>query len=147
MSEVKVTASAWVVVEPPGIRSGKATDVEDWKAVWKLRAEGSVADELGEPVSGLSKKAWSIHVTDALGNSYAPSFTVGKVVAAGQLVEGFYGLTIPELQTPLWVSPTAFGIAVDTTHGGHKRELRGQVVVPIRVQGPTIVQGLTVVPI
>lgn len=144
MSEVKVTASAWVVVEPPSVHAG--SELENFQAGWKLRAEASVADELGEPVSGLSKKAWSIHVTDAAGNSYAPSFTLTKVVASGQPVAGFYVLAIPDLRTPLWISPTAFGVTIDTTGGGQKR-LRGQVVVPIRVQGPTIVQALTRTPI
>jgi len=146
VSEARVTASAWVVVEPPGVHpSGR--ELEAWEAVWKLRAEASVADEHGEPVSGLSTKTWSVHVTDALGNSYAPSFSVGKVAAAGQQIAGFYVLTIPELRTPLWISPTAFGIAVDGTVAKPKRELHGQVVVPVRVQGPTILQALTFFPI
>ena len=146
MSEVKVTASAWVVVEPPGFRLA-GHELEDSQAVWKLRAEASVADDHGEPVSGLPKKAWSLHVTDAVGNSYAPSFTLGKVVVSGQPVAGFYVLTIPDLRTPLWVSPTAFGITIENTAARDRRELRGQVVVPIRVQGPTIHQALTFVPI
>jgi len=146
VSEVKVTASAWVVVEPPGIRIG-GHELEDSQAVWKLRAEASVADDVGRPVSGLSKKAWSVHVTDALGNSYAPSFTLSKVAASGQSVAGFYVLAIADLRTPLWISPTAFGITIESTAARDKRELRGQVVVPVRVQGPTILQGLTVVPI
>jgi hypothetical protein len=62
-------------------------------------------------------------------------------------VPGFYLLTVPELQTPLWISPTAFGIAVAGTAGKPKRELSGQVVVPVRVQGPTIHPSLTFVPI
>ncbi len=146
MSEVEVTASAWVVVEPPGVHPAPH-EFDAWQAAWKLRAEASVADDHGEPLSGLAKKAWGVHVTDAIGNSYAPSFTLSKVVASGQPVEGFYVLTIPDLRTPLWISPTAFGIVIDSTAGGHKRKLRGQVVVPIRVQGPTILQSLTFMPI
>jgi hypothetical protein len=146
VSRVEVTASAWVVAEPPSVRFA-GPDGERSQAGWKLRAEASVTDELGEPVSALSRRAWSVHVTDALGNSYAPSFTLTKVATAGQPVAGIFVLTIPELRTPLWISPTAFGIAIDTTAGGHKRELRGQVVVPVRVQGPTILQALTFVPI
>lgn len=146
MSEARVTASAWVVVEPPGFRLSGG-DLERSKAVWKLRAEASVSDELGEPVVGVSASAWSIHVTDALGNAYAPAFSVSKVVASGQQVAGFYLLTVPELQTPLWISPTAFGVRVDGTAAKPKREVHGQVVVPIRVQGPTIHQALTFVPI
>jgi hypothetical protein len=147
VSEVKVTASAWVVVEPPSVHIAGFKAEDSAQAGWKLRAEASVADHLGEPVSGLSKTAWSVHVTDAVGNSYAPSFTISQVAASGQPVAGFYVLTIADLRTPLWISPTAFGITIDTTARGHKRELRGQVVVPIRVQGPTIFQGLTFIPI
>jgi hypothetical protein len=146
VSEVEVTASAWVVVEPPSIRL-TGPHAENAQAVWKLRAKASVADDHGEPLSGLAKKTWSVHVTDAIGNSYAPTFTLSNVVASGQPATGFYVLTIPDLRTPLWISPTAFGIVIDSTAGGHKRKLRGQVVVPIRVQRPTILQALTFIPI
>jgi hypothetical protein len=146
VSEARVTASAWVVFEPPGFRLA-GHELEASKAVWKLRAEVSVSDEAGEPAVGLTASAWSIHVTDALGTSYAPAFGVSKVVASGRQVPGFYLLTVPELQTPLWISPTAFGIAVAGTAGKPKRELSGQVVVPVRVQGPTIHPALTFVPI
>ena len=89
VSEVKVTASAWVVVEPPGFHL--AGELEGSQAVWNV-------------------------------------------------------LTIPDIRTPIWISPTAFGIAIDGTAGKPKRELHGQVVVPVRVQGPTILQALTFVP-
>ena len=146
MSEAKVTASAWVAVEPPSVRfSGPHGELS--QAGWNLRAEASVNDDLGEPVSGLSKKAWTIHVTDAVGNSYAPSFTLSQVAASGQPAAGFYLLAISDLKTPLWISPTAFGITINSPARKGKGELRGQVVVPIRVQGPTILQALTFIPI
>jgi hypothetical protein len=50
VSEVKVTASAWVVVEPPSVHIA-GFEAEDSQAGWKLRAEASVADHLGEPVA------------------------------------------------------------------------------------------------
>jgi hypothetical protein len=55
------------------------------------------------------------------------------------VVSGFYILAIPDFHTGR-AAPTAFGIVIDSSVGGHKREVHGQVVVPIRHTGPTILQ-------
>jgi hypothetical protein len=110
---------------------------------WKLRAEASVSDSLGAPVSGLPSRVWKVHVTDAVGTTHEPSFAVAKANVSGRVVPGFYLLTIDELRTALWVAPTAFGFVIDRPKG----EMHGQVVVPIRYTGPTTIQALTMVPV
>ena len=115
MSQVDVTAAAWVVANF-GLKV--SPDREQFFMRWRIRAEVSVADADGQTVDGLAKRAWDVHVTDALGAI-----------------------------TPLWVIPTALGVVVDTGRGGSKLDLHGQVVVPIRHEGPTVVPALTQVPI
>ena len=144
MSQVDVTAAAWVVANF-GLKV--SPDREQFFMRWRIRAEVSVADADGQTVDGLAKRAWDVHVTDALGASTAPAFTVARADASGQVIPGFYVLKIPDAITPLWVIPTALGVVVDTGRGGSKLDLHGQVVVPIRHEGPTVVPALTQVPI
>jgi hypothetical protein len=139
MSEVIITAAAWVRDDPKLLKkSGKPT------FVWQILAEASVTDTEGEPVSKLPKSAWRVHVTDGSGSTPGwPGFNVVEIAPdPTQVALGFYLLTLDEFWTSPWVAPTACGIAISGYIGRKKLKVRGQVVVPIDLAGPTAVQLL-----
>lgn len=132
MSIATLTASAWTVDPDVGIKNLAANSLK-----WKVWAEVSVTDADGNPISDLKKSAWKVHVTDASGFTWAEPFTVGAIQVPPQ--EGFYLVRLDEpVETKLWVAPTACGISVDYK----KRDVRGQVVVPINFMGMHAVQAL-----
>jgi hypothetical protein len=140
MSEVIITAHAWVAGEP-GVNFLHGDPHE---FLWTMLAEASVTNADGEPISKLPKKVWKLHVTQASGVTSLPSFTVVEIVTPlAPVLPGFYLLALDEFGTPPWIAPTAFGIAIEGTVGRPKVEVRGQVVVPISLAGPTVVQTLT----
>jgi hypothetical protein len=142
MSEVTVSAAAWVAGEP---RVTKMVEDQPVEFAWTLLAEASVTDTEGEPISKLKKSLWKPHVTDAAGITLLLDFGVTEIVPIiNQPVRrGFYLLTFDEFPTAPWVAPTACGIAIRGTIGPTKLEVRGQVVVPIALAGPTAVHLLT----
>jgi hypothetical protein len=142
MSEVVVTASAWIAGEP-AVSYQIGHDLEEF--VWTMLAEACVTDADGKPVSKLPKKAWRVHVTDAAGTTgHIQPVSVAEIVPPLQTLEaGFYLLTLGTFGAPPWVAPAACGIAVYGTPGGTKLEVRGQVVVPVQFVGPTAVHLLT----
>jgi hypothetical protein len=133
MTIANLTASAWAI-DPT------------WEAVvpepeaiffeWSVLAEVSVTDADGNPISGLPKSAWKVHVTDASGTTLQGAFTVKQIQVPPQA--GFYLLTLAALPTESWVALTACGISVDFK----KQDVRGQVVVPIQLMGKHAVQTL-----
>lgn len=133
MSEVNLTAAAWI---PEGPRVGVARDADfDMECRWKLRAEVSVADSLGKPLSTLPKSAWSVHVTDFTGRTHAPSFTVTRANVSGQVIPGFYVLAIDDLRLiGFFVAPTALGLAIE------RKGSQGQIVVPVALAGQWIIR-------
>jgi hypothetical protein len=134
VSELNLTGTAWTSELRLGIaQDGTGDPAMEWR--WKLRAEVSVADALGNPVGSLPKNAWSVHVTDYNARTQAPSFTVTRANVAGQVVPGFYILAIDDFRvTGWWVAPTALGLAVERK-GSH-----GQIVVPVAMAGYRVVQ-------
>jgi hypothetical protein len=142
MSEVIITAAAWVRDEP------KVTQFQAEQATvsWRILAEASVTDTAGEPVSKVQKSAWRLHVTDSSGNTYPLGFSVSEIAIIQPTQLGFYLLRLDELKTSDWpAAPTACGIAISGYVGPKKLKVRGQVVVPIELAGPTAVQLLTTV--
>jgi len=141
MSEVIITAAAWVRDEP------KVTTTQEGEPVefgWTILAEASVTDTEGEPVSKLPKSAWRVHVTDGSGVTLLLGFSVAEIVPIiNQPTQlGFYLLKLDECSTSAWVAPTACGIAIRGNVGPNKLKVRGQVVVPIELAGPTAVHML-----
>jgi len=140
MSIANLTASAWTV-EDPGI----GTQPHGEFLIWKIMAEVSVSDADGNPISGLKKSAWKVHVTDATGTTLEGPFTITPIQVPSQ-AEGFYLIKLTEPLRPvqwhwvteLWVPFPACGISVEHK----KRDVRGQVVVPINFMGKTAVQAL-----
>jgi hypothetical protein len=132
VSEINFTAAAWVSEMRLRLAPGHEGDME-WR--WKLLAEVSVATALGKPLGSLPKSAWSLHVTDYTGRTQAPSFTVTKANVSGQVIPGFYILSVDDLRlVGFYVAPTALGLAVDHK-GSH-----GQIVVPVAIAGYRVVQ-------
>jgi len=142
MSEVIVTATAWVAGEP---RVTKTVEEEPVEFAWTLLAEASVTDTQGQPISKLPKSVWRLHVTDASGITLLLGFSVAEIVPIinQPIRRGFYLLTLDEFPTSPWVAPTACGIAIQGNVGPKKLKVRGQVVVPIALAGPTAVHVLT----
>lgn len=142
MSEVIVTATAWVAGEP---RVTKTVEEEPVEFAWTLLAEASVTDTQGQPISKLPKSVWRLHVTDASGIALLLGFSVAEIVPIinQPIRRGFYLLTLDECPTSPWVAPTACGIAIQGNVGPKKLKVRGQVVVPIALAGPTAVHVLT----
>lgn len=142
MSEVIITAAAWVKDEP---RVTKTVEDEPEEFAWTILAEASVTDTKGDPMSKLPKSAWNVHVTDASGVTLLP-LGVGVVeivpIINQPLQLGFYLLTVPEVPTAPWVAPAACGIAIKGNVGPNKLKVRGQVVVPIDIKGSTAVHLL-----
>jgi hypothetical protein len=134
VSEINLSAAAWISEGRLGIVRGDDGDPDmEWR--WKLRAEVSVADPLGKPLGSLPKSAWSIHVTDYNGRTYAPSFTVAKANVSGQVMPGFYVLGVDDLRlVGFFVAPTALGLAVE------RKGSNGQIVVPVAIAGYRVVQ-------
>jgi hypothetical protein len=141
MSEVIITAAAWVRDEP---KVTKTVEGEPVAFAWRILAEASVTDTEGGPVSKLPKGAWRVHVTDGSGVTLLLGFSVTEIVPIidqpTQL--GFYLLTLAEFPTSAWVAPTACGIAIRGNVGPKKLKVWGQVVVPIEFKGPTAVHML-----
>jgi hypothetical protein len=109
MSEVIITAAAWVRDEP------KVTQFQAEQATvsWRILAEASVTDTAGEPVSKVQKSAWRLHVTDSSGNTYPLGFSVSEIAIIQPTQLGFYLLRLDELKTSDWpAAPTACGIAI-----------------------------------
>jgi hypothetical protein len=134
VSEINLTATAWISAGGLGVGRGDDGDVDmEWR--WNLRAEVSVADAAGQPVGSLSKSAWSVHVTDHDGRTHAPSFTVAKANVSGQVIPGFYVLAVDDLRlVGFYVAPTALGLAVE------RKGAQGQIVVPVAIAGYRVVQ-------
>lgn len=141
MSEVIITATAWVLDEPK-VTKTDAQSGEPVNFAWKIFAEASVTDTEGEPVSKVPKAAWKVHLTDALGLTVLLGFTVAEITAAFKPQPGFYLLRLDEFPTHAWVAPTACGIAIRGYVGRKKLKVRGQVVVPIELAGPKVVHML-----
>jgi hypothetical protein len=143
MSEVIITAAAWVRDEP---KVTKTVEGEPVAFAWRILAEASVTDTEGGPVSKLPKGAWRVHVTDGSGVTFLLAFSVAEIVPIiNQPTQlGFYLLTLAEFPTSAWVAPTACGIAIRGYRGPKKPQthVRGQVVVPIELAGPTAVHML-----
>jgi hypothetical protein len=142
MSEVIITAAAWVRDDP------KVIQIVEEEVVfgWRILAEASVTDTEGGPVSKLPKGAWRVHVTDSSGVTLLLGFSVTEIVPIiNQPTQlGFYLLTLAEFPTSAWVAPTACGVAIRGYRGPKKpqTQVRGQVVVPIELAGPTAVHML-----
>jgi hypothetical protein len=138
MSEVIITAAAWIPDEPKIELSQE--DVAEF--TWRILAEASVTDTDGKPISKLTKSSWNVHVTDASGTTWAPPFSVAPVNAlflSPPGPPGFYLLKVDQFPTAPGVAPTAFGIVI----AYKKLNLEGQVVVPVALAGPTVVSTLT----
>jgi len=138
MSRVIVTAAAWTIGEP---RIKELKHDQPPEFLWRILAEASVTDTDGEPISKLPKSVWSVHVTNASGATSAPSFSVGDITIFSTPLPGFYLFTVEEFPTSAWVAPTACGIVVKGT--SRKLQVHGQVVVPIALAGPKVVETLT----
>jgi hypothetical protein len=118
--------------------------VEAAEFAWTILAEVSVTNTEGQPLTKLPKSAWRVHVTNGSGFTQLFGFSVTEIAPTiNQPPElGFYLLTLDELATSAWVAPTACGIAIRGNVGPKKLKVRGQVVVPIELAGPTAVQML-----
>ena len=133
MGIANLTASAWVTDPSFKLSPQHSKTIFFW---WTVRAEVSVTDAGGKPISGLSKSAWKVHVTDASGQTLQGGFTVTPIQVQPQA--GFYLLKLAALPTEEWVALTACGISI----ASKKLDLSGQVVVPIELMGKNAVQAL-----
>ena len=136
MSQVILSAVAWIPSEPTAKPAGDAPG----EAEWAIYGEASVTDNEGNPITELPREDWTVHVTFSSQTYLETALTIAHL----DDLPGFYLFDLEPVRTTAYWPPTACGIAVH--HHVGERELppewQGQVVVPIALAWDQVIRSV-----